>query len=247
MPKFIKVERKQGHCIIFLNRPEKLNILNKEVFLEISEAIRSLDEGTRAVIIAGKGKSFCAGADLTDFTRFTPKELTTRFRGGTRILDGIERSPRVFIAAIHGYCLGGGLEVAMACDIVIASPDTRIGLPEINLGLLPALDGVKRLARRVGKHDALNLLLRGQTISAREAYRIGLVSEIVRKTKLMNAAGTIAEEIATKNPVAVKSVKRLANSALQKDVSMEEINAVVRCLQTPYAKKAVSDFLRRKK
>jgi enoyl-CoA hydratase/carnithine racemase len=162
-------------------------------------------------------------------------------------IENIENSQKIFISAVNGYCLGGGLELAMATDHIIACDDAKFGLPEIKLGLIPGADGIKRLVRCIGKRKAMDLLLTGRIISAKEALDTGLINEVVPKKNLMKRAEELANEIASKNPVAVKAIKKLANKAMLYDITDEEIKAFQSCLKTQYAKDAISTFLNKNK
>lgn len=203
------VERDGPVTVITLNRPKVLNALNAQTFDELSRAIEdaAADKDTRAIVLTGAGeKAFVAGADINEFAGQTPVAGRDHARRGQRVFDRIERLGKPVIAAVNGFALGGGCELAMACTLRIAADTARFGQPEINLGLIPGYAGTQRLPRLVGRGRALELLLTGDMIGAEEAWRIGLVNKVVPAAQLLDEAKKLAHVIAAKAPVAVGAI-----------------------------------------
>jgi enoyl-CoA hydratase len=202
---------------ITINRPKVLNALNGQTLDELRRAILAVrqDDGIRCVVITGAGeKSFIAGADINELAVQTPTSGREHARAGQHILDLIENLGKPVIAAINGFALGGGCELAMACTIRIASETARLGQPEINLGIIPGYAGTQRLARLVGRGRALELLLTGDHITAAEAHRLGLVNRVVPAAELMPEVGKLAASLAAKAPVAVRYIIDAVNKGL---------------------------------
>ena len=192
-----------------INRPKVLNALNRQTVEELGRAVLTLgaDDSVRVVILTGAGdKAFVAGADIGELAVQTPVSGRETALLGQRVLDSVEQMGKPVIAAINGYALGGGCELALACTLRIAAETARLGQPEINLGLIPGYAGTQRLPRVVGRGRALELLLTGDQISAQEAYRIGLVNRVVPAADLMNEARALAATLAAKAPVAVRYI-----------------------------------------
>ena len=214
----ILVERDGGVATVTINRPKVLNALSTQTLDELRRAILALkyDEDVRVVIITGSGdKSFIAGADINELSQQTPiagRELALR---GQHVFDLIENMGKPVIAAINGYALGGGCELALACTIRIAADTAKLGQPEINLGIIPGYGGSQRLSRLVGRGRALELLLTGDQISAAEAYRLGLVNRVVTGANLIGEARKLAQALAAKAPIAVRYIIDAVNKGLQ--------------------------------
>jgi enoyl-CoA hydratase len=204
----VRTETKDNLHIITIDRPKVLNALNAQTVEEIGRAFDAVrdDASVRCVILTGGGeKAFVAGADIKELAQMTPitgKETSER---GQRVLRAIERFPKPVIAAVNGFALGGGCELALACHIRIASEKAQLGLPEVTLGIIPGYGGTQRMARLLGKGKALELILTGDRISAAEAERIGLVNKIVPADELMSAAEEMGRKIATRGPLAVRA------------------------------------------
>jgi enoyl-CoA hydratase len=201
------VERDGSVCVVTMNRPHVLNALNAAMLAELDEAIAAVgaDDGVRAIVLTGAGqKAFVAGADIQELASAAPVAAHARARQGQAVFDRIERLGKPSIAAINGFALGGGCELAMACSIRIAADTARLGQPEINLGLIPGFGGSQRLPRLVGRGRGLELLLTGQPVTADEAHRIGLVNRVVPPAELMPAALQLARSLAEKPPMAVR-------------------------------------------
>jgi enoyl-CoA hydratase len=212
------IERDEATAIVTINRPKVLNALNTQTLDELRRAILELkqDEGVRVVILTGAGeKSFVAGADINELAVQTPTSGREHALAGQHVLDLIENMGKPVIAAINGYALGGGCELAMACTIRIAADTAKLGQPEINLGIIPGYGGSQRLPRLVGKGRALELLLGGEQISAQEAHRIGLVNRVVPAGELMAEAKKLAATLAAKAPIAVRYILEAVHQGLE--------------------------------
>lgn len=237
-----------------LNRPTKGNALNQPLIDAIdglcARAERLYAEGqVRTVVLTGAGqKTFCAGADVTELAGISPESAKAQMRRGQQVFDRLERLPGAVIAAINGFALGGGLELAMAADMRVAAPTARVGQPEINLGNLPGWGGTQRLPRLVGQGRANQLILTGELITAQRAYEIGLVNEVVEDP--VGRAKDLAAQLGTRNPVAVAGAKRAIRSGLESGVAqglVVEADCVAECCGTDFQRTAVQDFLYRKK
>jgi len=214
----ILLERKTAVAIIRINRPDKLNAMNAKVKEEIAAALGELekDDTIRVAVITGVGdKAFVAGADINEFAGKTPIDQWNAY-GPTSLYNVVDQFPKPLIAMVNGYCLGGGCELAMACDIRVASENAQFGQPEINIGIIPGGGGSQRLPRLVGLGKALELILTGDRIPASEAHRIGLVDLLVPHGDLEKRTLELAEKIASKSPVAV----RLAKAAVKASVNL---------------------------
>lgn len=213
------IERTQsGHvATLTINRPEKLNALNAEVLAELSAAIATLvgesatgepSCATRAVIVTGAGKAFVAGADIAAMAEMSTTAAARFSEVGHALCAAIEAAPFPVLAAVNGFALGGGLELALACDFIFAADTAKVGLPEVTLGVIPGFGGTQRLARRVGVGRARELVYTGRMVAADEALRIGLVNEVVPGAELLARAMKVAEQIASVGPLAVAAAKR---------------------------------------
>ena len=212
------IERDGGVAIVTVNRPKVLNALNTQTMDELRRTILALrhDDSVRAVIITGSGeKSFIAGADINELAVQSPAAGREHARRGQHVIDLIEHMGKPVIAAINGYALGGGCELAMACTLRLAADTAKIGQPEINLGLIPGYAGSQRLPRLIGAGRALELLLTGDQISAQEAHRLGLVNRVVSAGELMNEARKLAAQLASKAPIAVRYILDAVNGGMQ--------------------------------
>jgi enoyl-CoA hydratase len=214
------VERDEPIAVCLLNRPRQLNALSGALMDELVGTLRELDEDdrVRCIVVGGNERAFAAGADVAELAAATPIELY----GNRRIdqWDAIRSLRTPLVAAVSGYCLGGGCELAMTCDIVVASETARFGQPEINLGLIPGAGGTQRLTRAVGKATAMDVILTGRTLSAEEALHAGLVARVVAKEAWLEEAKRVAREVAAKSPVAVRLAKEAIDEAFEAPLSV---------------------------
>jgi enoyl-CoA hydratase len=203
--KFLTLEVADRIATLTINRPDKLNALNDATIAELGQAIDQIrvDDSIGGVIITGAGRAFVAGADISELSSQTPVLAKARARGGQDVFRRIETCPKPVIAAVNGFALGGGCELAMACHIRIASDAAKFGQPESKLGLLPGYGGSQRLPRLVGKGRAVQLLITAEMIDAAEAYRIGLVNKIAPAGELMSVAREMMKTILANGPLAV--------------------------------------------
>ena len=245
-------EKRNGIGYVTVNRPEKLNALNRRTMDELRECFEGIerDDEVRAVILTGAGeKAFVGGADINELGVQTPvqgKETSVR---GQKILDLIEHLGKPVIAAINGYALGGGCELALACTIRIASENARVGQPEVKLGLIPGYAGTQRLPRLIGKGRALEMVLSGDPISAAEAYRIGLVNQVVPAQDLIATAEKLAQKILANAPLAVKFALEAVNHGLEMteaEGQFLEANLFGLCCTTADMKEGTRAFLEKR-
>jgi enoyl-CoA hydratase/carnithine racemase len=214
----VLIERDGAAAIVTINRPTVLNALNTQTLDELRRAILELkqDEGVRVVILTGAGeKSFVAGADINELAVQTPAGGREHALAGQHVLDLIENLGKPVIAAINGYALGGGCELAMACTLRLAADTAKLGQPEIALGLIPGYAGTQRLPRLVGKGKAMEMILTGATIAADEAQRIGLVNRVVPAADLMAEARKLAAQLAKNAPIAMRYIINAVNKGVE--------------------------------
>ncbi|GAB6173722.1 enoyl-CoA hydratase-related protein [Paradesulfitobacterium aromaticivorans] len=217
----ILVQIEDGIATITLNRPKVLNALNNQVYQELGDAALQLgiNDSVRVVIITGGSKVFAAGADIGQMADANVIDIVTDNQPATRALREIENMPKPVIAAVAGYALGGGCELALAADIRIATDDAQFGLPEIKLGILPGSGGTQRLPRLIGAGRAKELIFSGDYISAEEAWRIGLVNKVVPAAELGEASRTMAKRFANHGAVALRLAKSCVNEGLGMDLN----------------------------
>jgi len=212
------LDREGAVAIVTINRPKVLNALNSGTLDELRRVMLDLkhDEGVRALIVTGAGeKSFIAGADINELAVQTPTGGREFALAGQHVLDLIENMGKPVIAAINGYALGGGCELAMACTIRLAADTAKLGQPEINLGIIPGYAGTQRLSRLVGKGKAMEIILSGAPIGASEAERIGLVNRVVPAAELMTEARKLAGQLAVSAPIAMRYIIHAINKGLE--------------------------------
>jgi enoyl-CoA hydratase len=211
----VLVERDGHVAVVRLNRPEQLNALSGELMRTLVETLRELDadRDVRAIVLAGSERAFAAGADVGELAAGTAVSLYEHRR--VDAWDSIRALRTPLVAAVSGYCLGGGCELAMLCDLIVASETARFGQPEINLGVLPGAGGTQRLTRAVGKAVAMDMILTGRMLTAREALAFGLVARVVAKEAWLDEAKRAACEIASKGPIAVRLAKEAVDAAFE--------------------------------
>jgi enoyl-CoA hydratase len=216
----IKFEQFGGVGILTITRPEALNALNNQFFNDFNNFLQSpqLKNEIRVLIITGEGKAFVAGADIAEMQKMNVPEGYDFSKKGQDAFGALENLEIPVIAAVNGFALGGGCELAMACDFRIASSKAKLGLPEVSLGLIPGYGGTQRLARLIGLGNALSLTLTGQIIDAHEAYRLGLVQKLFEPEFLLDEVKIIAEKIAQQGPNAVKAAKMAIRNGFKTDI-----------------------------
>ncbi len=248
---YITTERTGFGLTIAINREQKLNALNKTVLHELHIVITDAiaDAEIKGVIITGAGsKAFVAGADIAEFARFDQEQGRLLAAEAQRnVFDLIHHAPKPFIAAINGYALGGGLELALACHLRIAADTSKMGLPEVTLGLIPGYGGTQRLTQLVGRGRALEMILTGEMITAQQALQYGLVNDITTGDQLLNRAQAILTVMATRSPKAIAAAIRAVNAGLTETGFAEEINAFSGCFGSDDFKEGVTAFLAKRK
>ncbi|MBD3258415.1 enoyl-CoA hydratase [candidate division GN15 bacterium] len=215
-PKNLIVEKKDSVLLITVNRERAMNALNRETVVEMQQLLHYYwtDDSISVVIITGAGKAFVAGADINELADLDVRSGTDLAAHGQYLMKTIQNFPKPVIAAVNGFALGGGCELAIACDIRLASEKAKFGQPEVNLGIIPGYGGTQRLPRLVGKGKAMQLILTGEMIDAAEAHRIGLVQEVYPPDELMDKAMEMAAMIASRGPIAIQTAKECVNRGL---------------------------------
>lgn len=247
------LEKKDGIAIVKINRPKVLNALNSETLDELRDLAIRLDEDREVlvVILTGEGdKAFIAGADIAEMKDKNPYEGMVFSLKGHEALLALEKMKKPVIAAVNGYALGGGLEVALASDIIYASERAKLGLPEVTLGIHPGFGGTQRLIRIVGILRAKELIFTGKMISAEEAYKIGLVNKVVAHERLMEEVLSLAETIKANGPVAISFAKELINRSFSLDLHSGlqlEAESFGLCFGTYDQKEGMTAFLEKRK
>jgi len=245
-------EIKNHICTITINRPDKLNALNKVVMEELSKVIDEVytNEEIKSVIITGSGaKAFVAGADISEFLGLSKEEGMKMAKKGQDLFFKIENASKPIIAAVNGFALGGGCELALSCHFRIGSENAKFGQPEVNLGLVPGYGGTQRLTQLIGKGRALELLMSGNLIDSTTALRYGLINHITPHEELMNTAISILETIQTKAPLAVAKCIVAANAVFDNAVNgyEVEITAFGECFATEDMKEGATAFIEKRK
>ncbi len=248
----LNTELSEGIFTIIINREEKLNALNRQVISDLDDAINELYNNTeiRACIITGKGpKAFAAGADIAEFKGLTKDEGAALARRGHDVFNRIELSPKPVIAAVNGFALGGGCELAMACHIRIASENAKFGQPEVNLGIIPGYGGTQRLVQLIGKGKAFELLMTGDTIDAVCAERLGLVNDVVLTVELLEVCRAILQKINTKAPIAISKVIECVHAHFKDGIDGfdTEIDVFSSCVATEDFVEGTNAFLEKRK
>lgn len=249
---FVTYEAEGQIGLITICRPKALNALNSAVLGELDEVLDNVDLQTiRALILTGAGeKSFVAGADIAEMSSLTKAEGEAFGKKGNDVFRKLEKFPIPVIAAVNGFALGGGCEIAMSCDIRICSENAMFGQPETGLGITPGFGGTQRLARLIGAGMAKEMIYAARNISAEDAYRIGLVNKVCPQEELMPAARKLAESIARNAPIAVRNSKKAIDEGLQADIDQAiviEEKMFGDCFETADQKEGMSAFLERRK
>lgn len=250
--KYVSFVKDNEFAVITMNRPEALNALNSKVLSDLQDALDKIndDPEIKSVIITGAGNAFVAGADIKEMISKTPDEARVYTQFGHDVFNKIEQLPKPVIAAVNGYALGGGCELALACDLIIASKKARLGLPEVGLGIHPGFGGTQRLPRLVGKAKAKELIFTTDIITSEEAERIGLVNKVVAPEELMAEAKKVAGKIARQGPVAIKLAKSVINRGLDVDLKTGlglELDSVTEAFTTEDKTEGMKAFIEKRK
>jgi enoyl-CoA hydratase len=237
---------------VTVNRPDKLNALNHETIQEIGDAVRTAekDSGIAAIVITGAGaKSFVAGADIAEFSHYSVEEGKRLSADGHVVFKHIEDCSKPVIAAVNGFALGGGCELAMSCHLRVASDNAKFGQPEVKLGVIPGYAGTQRLVQLIGKGKAMELLMTADMIGAEEAHRLGLVNHVVPQEQLMAKVSEIIDKIKAQSPKAVAGVIRCVDAYFHEgeDGFRTEIEEFGKCFGTDDFKEGVSAFMEKRK
>jgi enoyl-CoA hydratase len=245
-------ELKDGIFTITINRPDKMNALNANVFLDLRAAMQEVYDlpAIKGVIITGAGpKAFIAGADIAEFANYDAPQGKLMSATGHAVFNSIENCPKPIIAAINGFALGGGCELAMACHLRVAADNARFGQPEVNLGIIPGYGGTQRFIQYIGKGKALELLMTTDMILADEAHRLGLVNHVVAPENLISKATELLQKIFTKGPVAIAKVIECVNAHFDSTHSAFEleINSFSECMNTADFKEGTTAFVEKRK
>jgi enoyl-CoA hydratase len=250
--KLVELQIADGVATITLRREKQLNALNRALLEQLSEVLDDLAQQTevRAVLLRGEGRAFAAGADIAEMADMSPVEAEAFARLGQSVFSKLERLPQPTIALVHGFALGGGMELCMACDIRLAAEGTKFGQPEVTLGVIPGFGGSQRLPRIVGQGNALRLLLTGEWIDAHEAHRIGLVSEVTAPDELLAKGQQLAAKLVSLAPKALTWVKRAVYDGAELDQERGlalEASLFALCFATEDQKRGMTAFLQKSK
>ncbi len=249
----IRIEQDEGIATVTFNRPKALNALNRALLVELSLALDRLaeDEAVRVLVLTGAGeKAFVAGADIGELSTLGPLAAKVFSRMGHEVIGKLQQLSVPVIAAVNGYALGGGTEIALACDFIYAADSARFGLPEITLGLIPGFGGTQRLPRWIGPAAAKELIFTGRMIPAEEALRLGIVNRVVPASSLLEEVRKTALEIASKGPVALRAAKEAVNHGLGVDLATGcrlEVDAFALVFASPDAREGTAAFLEKRK
>ena len=245
------VETEKNICTITINRPDKLNALNKDVFNELDAAIDEVykNDAIKSAIITGAGnKAFVAGADISEFLELSTEQAPALAKRGQIVFDKIENSPKPIVAAVNGFALGGGCELALACHFIYASENAKFGQPEVNLGLIPGYGGTQRLTQVIGRNRAMELLISGNMIAAKEAMEYGMVNKVVSAEDLLPKTKEILMTIQSKAPIAISKIIECVNNF---DLTQQgydfEIQKFAECFNTDDMKEGAAAFLEKRK
>ena len=247
------LEKQDKIAWVSINRPKKLNALNREVLQELSDLFLTLneDQSVRVIVLTGSGeKAFVAGADISEFAEFSAIEGEALSRKGQQtVFDQIANTNKPVIAAINGFALGGGLELALSCHVRIASTNAKMGLPETSLGVIPGYGGTQRLPQLIGRGRATELIITGRMMNAEEALQTGLITQVVAQEDLLATAATLAQKIMNNSPNAIAQALKAIASGYQDGVDgyREEIQRFGACFSHPEFKEGTQAFLRKRK
>lgn len=241
-------EAAPGIVVVAVNRPDQLNALNPEVLADLKAAADALKgrDDLRVVILTGEGRAFVAGADIKSMAGFAPEEARAFAEAGHAAMDAIAALDVPVIAAINGFALGGGLELALSADLLYASEKAKLGLPEVTLGIVPGFGGTQRLGRVIGWHAARDLVFSGRTIGAEEALRLGLVCQVLPQENFLGQVVEIAQTIASRGPVAVRVAKRVMREGSEQPLAQAnatERGAFVELWETHDRKEGMAAFV----
>jgi enoyl-CoA hydratase len=248
LAKNFRIENSDGIATLTFTRDDRMNALDSATFRDLSIALDSIDadEGVNVLILTGAGKAFVAGADINEYIGITVSDYVRFQRLGRTVYDRLESFRKPVIAAVNGYALGGGFELVLVADIVVAAQSATLGLPEAKLGLLPGGGGTQRLSRLVGRNKAKELLMTGDFLSAEQAAALGVVNIVVDDDKLMEATMQLAAKIRRRAPLAVQMAKQLVNDGLQSSLAAAitmEMGMTATLYETNDAREGISAFL----
>lgn len=241
----------EGTLIVTINRPDKMNALSKAVFDDLEKMLEEVETNTtiQSVIITGAGnKAFVAGADISEFAGYDLAQGKALAKRGQDVFDRIEKSPKPIVAAVNGFALGGGCELALACHFIYASENAKFGQPEVNLGLIPGYGGTQRLTQLIGRNRSMELLLSGNMLTAKEALEYGIVNKITPPEELIPKTKEILQTIQSKGPIAIAKIIECVNQFDHTQQGYDfEIQKFGECFQTEDMKEGAAAFLEKRK
>ncbi len=246
----ILVERRGRVGLVTLNRPQALNALNQVLLSELAQALNAFDadEGVGAIVLTGGERAFAAGADIREMAEAGEAEM--RQKGFVDLFDGLWRIKKPLVAAVSGFALGGGCELALACDIILASETARFGLPEVTIGVIPGAGGTQRLTHIVGKYLAMEMILNNRHLTAAEAAQLGLVNRVLPVKRILDESIALAESLAARAPLAARAAKQAINQAFEGSLSeglSEERDLFYHLFATEDQKEGMRAFLEKRK
>lgn len=247
----VLVHKENSIATVVLNRPDKLNALSLDLLSGLEDVIADLaaDSAVRGVIVTGEGKAFCAGADIGAMMNMEPLEAAAFAGRGQRVLFSLEEMGKPVIAAVNGPAIGGGLEVALACDFILASTEASFAFPEIKLGIIPGFGGTQRLSRLVGKAAAKEMIFSGERINAEEAFRIGLANRVYEPQSLLNEAKAMMEKIVSRGLLSLRLAKEVIDAGSDidlKNACMMERDAFALCFSSHDQKEGMAAFIEKR-
>lgn len=247
----VLVHKENSIATVVLNRPDKLNALSLDLLSGLEDVIADLaaDSAVRGVIVTGEGKAFCAGADIGAMMNMEPLEAAAFAGRGQRVLFSLEEMGKPVIAAVNGPAIGGGLEVALACDFILASSEASFAFPEIKLGIIPGFGGTQRLSRLVGKAAAKEMIFSGERINAEEAFRIGLANRVYEPQSLLNEAKAMMEKIVSRGLLSLRLAKEVIDAGSDidlKNACMMERDAFALCFSSHDQKEGMAAFIEKR-